>query len=49
MGASKLEKQKQKLIELGVMEQEDTLVDFLQASYVERLVGKRGKWKQGWA
>ena len=49
MGASKLEKQKQKLIELGVMEQEDTLVDFLQASYVERLVGKLGKWKQGWA
>ena len=48
MGASKLEKQKQKLIELGVMEQEDTLVDFLQASYVERLVGKLGKWKQGW-
>ena len=32
MGASKLEKQKQKLIELGVMEPEDTLVDFLQAS-----------------
>lgn len=49
MGASKLEKQKQKLIELGVMEPEDTLVDFLQASYVERLVGKLGKWKQGWA
>ena len=31
MGASKLEKQKQKLIELGVMEPEDTLVDFRNA------------------
>lgn len=30
MGLSKMEKQKQKLIELGVMEPEDTLVDFLQ-------------------
>ena len=49
MGLSKMEKQKQKLIELGVMEPEDTLVDFLQASYVERLIGKMGKWKQGWA
>ena len=49
MGLSKMEKQKQKLIELGVMEPEDTLVDFLQASYVERLVGKMGRWKQGWA
>ena len=43
------EKQKQKLIELGVMEPEDTRwwISF-QASYVERLVGKLGKWKQGW-
>ena len=24
-------------------------MDFLQASYVERLVGNFGNWKQGWA
>ena len=40
MSTAKLEKQKAKLVELGAMEPEDTLVDFLQASYVERLVGK---------
>ena len=49
MSASKLEKQQAKLVELGAMEQGDTLIDFLQASYVERLVGKMGRWKQGWA
>lgn len=49
MGDAKLEKQKKKLVEAGLMAPEDTLVGFLQASYVERLVGKLGKWKQGWA
>lgn len=49
MSASKNEKQKKNLVEMGVMDPEDSLIDFLQASYVERLVGKIGKWKQGWA
>lgn len=49
MGNSKLEKQQKKLVDAGIMESSDTLVDFLQASYVERLPGKMGKWKQGWA
>ena len=49
MKESKLEKQQRKLLELGVMEKDDTLIDFFQASYVERLVGKLGTWKQGWA
>ena len=39
MNEAKLEKQKQNLVELGVMDPSDTLVDYLQASYVERLVG----------
>lgn len=49
MSNAKLEKQKKNLVEAGVMNEADTLIDFLQASYVERLVGKVGKWKQGWA
>ena len=49
MKESKIEKQQRKLLELGVMEKEDTLIDFFQASYVERLIGKFGSWKQGWA
>ena len=49
MKETKLEKQQNRLLELGVMEKEDRLVDFLQASYVERLVGNFGNWKQGWA
>ncbi|MBO5281939.1 MAG: hypothetical protein J6B43_02245 [Lachnospiraceae bacterium] len=31
------------------MEDTDQLIDFFQANYVERLVGKFGKWEQGWA
>ncbi len=49
MGETKLEKQKKKLVDAGLMTPEDNLIDFLQASYVERLIGKMGKWKQGWA
>ncbi|WP_298017211.1 PH domain-containing protein [uncultured Dysosmobacter sp.] len=49
MKDAKLEKQKKNLMELGLMEETDTLVDFFQANYVERLIGKWGKWKQGWA
>ncbi len=46
--ASKLEKQKNKLVEAGLMSQEDTLVDFFQANYVEHLTKRMGTWKQGW-
>lgn len=46
---SKLEKQKKNLVKLGLMEETDSLVDFFQAGYVEHLVGKFGKWQQGWA
>lgn len=49
MRESKIAKQQDKLLELGVMEKGDTLIDFFQASYVERLIGKFGSWKQGWA
>lgn len=48
MNDAKKEKQKQNLVEAGLMEQDDTLVDYLQASYVQK-VGKLGQWKQGWA
>lgn len=47
MNDAKLEKQKAKLVEAKLMDEQDTLIDFLQASYVERLIGKMGKWKQG--
>ena len=49
MTEAKLEKQKKNLIELGVMQQEDTLIHYVQANYVEQLLGKLGHWKQGWA
>lgn len=48
MNEGKIEKQQKKLIELGVMEPDDRLIDFLQTSYVERLMGGLGTWKQGW-
>ncbi len=46
MGETKLEKQKKKLVDAGLMTAEDNLIDFLQASYVERLIGKMGKCSQ---
>ena len=46
--SGKLEKQQKKLVEAGIMAPSDTLIDYLQASYVERLPGKMGGWKQGW-
>ena len=49
MGDKKLEKQKENLVKAELMEESDVLVDYLQASYVNRLVGKIGSWKQGWA
>ena len=49
MGNARLEKQKENLVKAGLMAPEDNLIDFLQASCMERLVGKLGQWKQGWA
>ena len=49
MKETKLDKQKKNLVKLGVMEESDTLIDFLQANYIERLIGKLGQWKKGWA
>ena len=34
MKETKLDKQKKNLVELGVMEESDTLIDFFQASYI---------------
>ena len=49
MKESKLEKQKQNLVKIGVMEESDTLIDFFQAGYMERLIGKCCRWEKGWA
>ena len=46
MKETKLDKQKKNLVKLGVMEESDTLIDFLQANYIERLIGKLGQWKK---
>ena len=45
---SKIEKQKTSLIELKLMEPEDTLVDFLYGNYVEKLPLKIKKWSRCW-
>jgi len=49
MKETKLEKQKQNLVKIGVMEESDALIDFFQAGYMERLIGRWGRWKKGWA
>lgn len=49
MGDAKLEKQKKNLVEAGLMTPEENLIDFLQANYVEQIIGKFGEWKKGWA
>jgi len=48
MNEKQKEKQKQNLVKIGLMEENDTLVDFLQANYRQRLLGKWGQWKPGW-
>lgn len=49
MKETKLEKQKKNLVKIGVMEESDTLIDFFQAGYMERLIGRWGRWEKGWA
>lgn len=46
MNSKKLEKQKSNLIQAGLMEADDMLVDFLQCSYEERVLPKVGQWKK---
>lgn len=48
MKETKLEKQKENLVKIGAMEESDTLIDFFQAGYIERLIGKWGQWQKGW-
>lgn len=48
MNDRKKEKQKKNLVQMGLMEAEDTLLDFLQANYRQRVFGNVGQWKQGW-
>lgn len=48
MNDRKKEKQKNNLVKMGLMEEEDTLLDFLQANYRQRVFGNVGQWKQGW-
>ena len=42
------ENQKKNLIKLNLMTESDTLVDCLQASLYERILGPLGTWQQGW-
>lgn len=49
MNGAKLEKQKNKLVKNGFMKETEILVDCLQVNYLERLIGKWGNWKSGWA
>lgn len=48
MNDKKKEKLKSNLVELGLMEPEDTIIECLQANYREKLLGNMGRWKQGW-
>ncbi|SHK67541.1 hypothetical protein SAMN02745136_03050 [Anaerocolumna jejuensis DSM 15929] len=48
MNDKKKEKLKNNLVKAGLMEQEDTIIECLQANYRQRLIGIMGQWKQGW-
>lgn len=48
MNEKKREKQEKNLLELGLMETGDKLVDFFQTSYVDKVLPGFGQWKQGW-
>lgn len=49
MGNAKMEKAKKSLVDVGLMTQEEEFIASLQANYVDRLFGKFGTWKRGWA
>lgn len=46
MTEAKKEKQKKKLVELGLMDEKETLIDFLQATHAAKRIP--GSWAQGW-
>lgn len=48
MNDAKKEKLKETLVASGLMEQEDTIIELLQTSYVEKGLLGKGVWKQGW-
>lgn len=48
MNDKKKEQLKGNLVEMGLMEQTDTLLDCVQANYRKQVLGKLGKWQQGW-
>lgn len=48
MNDKKKEKLKKNLVQADLMNQEDIIVDCIQANYVDKLIGNIGKWKQGW-
>lgn len=47
MNDKKKEKLKETLVDRGLMEPDDRLVDCVQANYRQQLFGAMGKWKQG--
>lgn len=48
MNEAKLEKQKKKLVDAGLMEPSDSVLDFLQIYYRDRLLAGMANWKNGW-
>ena len=49
MVEAQLEQQKKKLVKVGIMAEEEILIDSTQANYVAQVLGKYGPWKLGWA
>ncbi len=49
MNDKKKEKLKKDLVKGGFMREDDTLIEYVQANYRKRLLGKMAKWRQGWA
>jgi hypothetical protein len=48
MNEKRKEKLKDTLVKARLMTPEDTILECLQANYLERLAGRIGQWKQGW-
>lgn len=49
MNDSKMEKQKERLVQAGLMEADDTLVDYVQTNNYHKLIAFIGEWKKGWS
>lgn len=48
MKDAKKEKLKKKLVDLEMMEQDDTIIDALQANCRQKMIGKIESWCKGW-